>query len=74
MVKSYNEFTGWIGFGGDRVIAHNDPIEMEKRIKYTDLIANVLILKTEIYMTTHLHTLYHEGYPVNPATVTRLSP
>lgn len=32
-VENYNEFTGWIAFGGDKAIAQNDPIEMEKRIK-----------------------------------------
>jgi len=73
-VEAYNGFSAWITFGGDKIIAHNDPIEMEKRIKYTDLIATALILKTTLDMTVQLHSLHGEGYLVNPETVARLSP
>jgi hypothetical protein len=32
-MESFNGFSKWLFFGGDGVIAENDPIEQEKRIK-----------------------------------------
>ncbi|MDQ2810199.1 MAG: transposase, partial [Chloroflexota bacterium] len=34
-VEVYNEFTQWLGFGGEE-ISDKDPVEIEKRIKYRD--------------------------------------
>src|SRR5438445_13859837 len=39
-VEAYNGFAKWFFFGGEGVIAENDPEEQEKRIKYNDLVAN----------------------------------
>lgn len=71
--ENYNEFSAWASFGGD-ILPVNDPIEQEKRIKYTDLVANCLILKNVIDMTQQLRHLQLEGYPVNAETIARLSP
>ena len=46
-VEVYNEFTQWLGFGGDE-IPDKDPVEIEKRIKYRDLIANTVILQNTV--------------------------
>jgi TnpA family transposase len=42
-VEAYNGFSKWLFFGGDGVIADNDPEEQEKVIKYNDLVANAVM-------------------------------
>ena len=56
------------------MIKHNNPLEFEKRIKYNDLIANLVMLHNVMEMTRILTDLRHEGYPINRDTVSRLSP
>lgn len=73
-VESYHGFVKWIAFGGYGVIAHHDPIEQEKRIKYMDLMANAIILQNVVDMTTILQQLRQEGFTVNPYTLAILSP
>jgi TnpA family transposase len=72
-VENYHEFTGWITFGGD-VLPSNDPLEHEKRVKYTDLVANCLILKNVVDMTIQLNRLHAEGYRLSRDHIARLSP
>jgi TnpA family transposase len=36
-IESYNSFLDWITFGGDGLLTPRDPVEQEKRIKYTNL-------------------------------------
>jgi TnpA family transposase len=73
-MESYNGFSKWLFFGDDGTIKHNDPIEQEKRIKYNDLISNLVILHNLIDMTEVLQQLRQEGYAVNPQTLARISP
>ena len=42
-IEAYNGFSQWFFFGGEGVIATNDPDEQEKIIKYGDLVANAVI-------------------------------
>ena len=42
-VEAYNGFSKWSFFGGEGIMAENDPEEQEKRIKYQDLVANIMI-------------------------------
>jgi hypothetical protein len=56
------------------VIKHNDPLEQEQRIKYNDLVANVVMLHNLMDMTRILQQLQQEGYTVNRAILARLSP
>lgn len=46
----------------------------EKRVKYTDLLANALILHNVVDMSVALERLAARGYPVTPETVSALSP
>jgi TnpA family transposase len=46
--ESFHRFSSWLRFGAQGVITHNAPEEHEKRVKYTDLLANALML----YLTT----------------------
>jgi TnpA family transposase len=72
--EAYNGLTKWLFFGGEGVIAENDPEEQEKRIKYTDLIANALILQNVDDMTRGLRVLAQDGFAVDKESVMALSP
>ena len=38
IIESYNAFAKWLSFGGEGVIAENDPDEQQKRLRYNDLV------------------------------------
>ena len=61
-------------FGGEGVIADNDPEEQEKVIKYNDPVANALIFQNVADQTRVLRELMAEGYPVTREGVAVLSP
>lgn len=72
-VESYNAFTEWVRFGGE-TIATGDPMEQEKRVKYTDLVASAIMLQNVVDMSDALALLVGEGWTVTPGQVARLSP
>ncbi|NJM39572.1 MAG: transposase [Anaerolineae bacterium] len=72
--ESFNALADWIFFGGKGVIAHNDPDDQEKCIKYLDVVANALILSNTAQVTRILRELSAEGVPINKSDVARLSP
>ena len=72
-IESHNNFLDWITFGGD-VIKSGDPVEQEKQIKYTNLIANAIMLHNVVDMTEVLSTMEAEGYPVTKELAACLSP
>ncbi len=72
-VESFNFFSDWVTFGG-KTLRTGDPIEMEKRIKYADLIANIVMLHNVIDLTDVLNDMNAEGEPVTKELVERLSP
>ena len=61
-------------FGGEGIIAENDPEEQEKRVKYNDLVANALILHNVVDMTGVLREMAREGYSITREDVGALSP
>lgn len=71
--EAYNGFSKWLSFGGDGVIAENDPNEQEKRVKYNDLVANAVILHNAVDMTQALRELVREGHTVTSEEVAALS-
>jgi len=73
-VESYHGFSKWFGFGGFGIIAHNDPIEQEKMIKYNDLIANAVIFHNVVDLTDILRDLKRDGYLIAREDVASLSP
>jgi TnpA family transposase len=73
-MESFNGFSKWLFFGGDGVIAENDPIEQEKRIKYNHLVANAVILQNAADMTQILRDLVREGFTVTREMLAHLSP
>ena len=73
-VESYNGFSKWLFFGGEGVIADNDPEEQEKIIKYNDLVANAVIFQNVVDQTRILRELKAEGFLVTREDVATFSP
>jgi TnpA family transposase len=74
-VEAYHGFAKWLFFGGEGpTMAEDDPEEMEKRIKYNDLVANAAALHNVVDLTRALRELIAEGYPVNADDVASLGP
>ena len=72
-VEAYNGFTEWVRFGGE-AIPTGDPVEREKRVKYTDIVASAIMLQNVADLTDALSGLVDEGWAVTPGQVARLSP
>ncbi len=72
--ESYNGFAGWLFFGGEGIIAENDPEEQEKIIKYNDLVANAVIFQNVVDISRVLGQLKAEGYAVRREDIAAMSP
>ena len=73
-VEAYNGFSKWFFFGGEMVIASNDPEQQEKIIKYGDLIANAVIFRNVVDLSDVLLQLKKEGFCWEPEDLAALSP
>lgn len=73
-VEAYHGFSKWFFFGGDSIINSNDREEMEKRIKYNDLVANAVIFQNVVDLTEVFQQLQTEGYFLDKEDVSALSP
>ena len=73
-VESYNGFSKWFCFGGEGIIANNDPEEQEKIIKYNTLVANAVIFQNTVDLTEILQQLKREGYLIDPEDIKAISP
>ena len=74
LVERYNEFMGWLNFGGDGVIRVDDPVEQEKRIKYLNLVANAVMLHNVVDITNALQTMRTDGHTVTKELIAHISP
>jgi Tn3 transposase DDE domain len=54
-------------------MAENDPEEMQKRVRYTDIVANALMVQNVADLTKALQTLEQRGYPIKSEDVEHLS-
>ncbi len=72
-VESYNDFQDWITFGG-QIIKSGDPVEQAKQIKYSNLVANSIMLHNVADLTKVLATMAKEGYTITKELVASLSP
>lgn len=72
-VESYNSFCDWITFGGQK-IRTGDPVEQEKRVKYTSLIANAVMLNNVHDLTQAILEIQKEGNLITPEMISSLSP
>lgn len=73
-VEAYHTLRQWTQFGSNVLVASNDAIEMEKAIKYNDLITNSIMLQNVIDMSQIVEQLIAEGYDIGPKDIARLSP
>ena len=60
-VEQYNQLCDWTSFGSVELVASNDENEMEKAVKYNDIITNSVILQNIIDMSDIIHQLTQEG-------------
>ena len=72
--ESFNNYTQWVAFGGDGVIAENDRLAQRKVVKYNHLLSNCLLFFTVASMSRVLTELRAEGYPIDAEAVAALSP
>ena len=72
-VESYNDFLDWITFGG-QTIKSGDPVEQAKQIKYSNLIANSIMLHNVVDLTKVLAAMAKKGYVITKELVAGLSP
>ena len=73
-VESYNSLSDWVRFASKYLVATNDPDEMEKSIKYNNLITNAIILQNIIDMTNICHELKKEGHTITKENLAGMSP
>lgn len=73
-VEAYNGFIDKIRFGDDGIITSNDPIEQEKRVKYSELVANAIILQNTVDMTYAINKLIANGEKISRSDIESLSP
>lgn len=72
-VESYNDFLDWITFGG-QTIKSGDPVEQAKQVKYSNLIANSIMLHNVVDLTKVLGGMAKEGYTITKELAAGLSP
>lgn len=72
--EEFNNFTKWLFFGGEGVIAENVRYEQNKIIKYNQLVANLVILYNVEAMTGVLKTLQGDGITLDEKILAGLSP
>ncbi|PCI27632.1 Tn3 family transposase [Candidatus Wolfebacteria bacterium] len=73
-VESYNNLSDWASFGAKHLVASNDPDEMEKAVKYNDLVTNSVMLQNVIDMTNIINELKNEGMEISINDISYLSP
>lgn len=73
VAERYNQFCQWIRFVAAGLLAENDPEEMQKHVRYTDIVANALMLQHVADLMEALEKLEQRGYPVKSEDVARLS-
>ena len=72
--EEFNQFTKWLFFGGEGVIAQNVRHEQRKVIKYNQLVANLFILHNVEAMTRVLKEIQAEEFVVDAAVLGGLAP
>jgi hypothetical protein len=73
-VESFNNFTDWLAFCNGGVIAENDPVEQEKAVKLTSLLANCVIFHTTPDLMEVVRELQAEGWQITGEDLASISP
>lgn len=72
--EEFNEFIGWIRFGGGGVISDNMRPNQRKIIRFSHLLANMLIFHTVVYQTKGINKLRAEGIEIPSEVLPGISP
>lgn len=72
--EDFNNFTKWLFFGGNGIIAENVRHEQNKIVKYNQLVANLVILHNVDSMTRALKDLQSNNVEVTKEVLEGLSP
>lgn len=72
--EEFNNFTKWLFFGGDGIIAENVRHEQRKVIKYNQLVSNLVILHNVQSMTEVLSQMKRRQVPVSEEVLKFISP
>ncbi|MFC7521762.1 Tn3 family transposase [Xanthomonas populi] len=72
--EEYNGFVKWVFFGSQGIIAENVQHEQRKIIKYSQLVANMIILHNVEGMSRTLAEMRKEGIELTPEILAGLSP
>lgn len=73
-VEQYNQLCDWASFGALELVASNDEDEMEKAVKYYDIVTNFVILQNIIDMSDIIHQLAQERAEIREDDIAFLSP
>lgn len=73
-IERYNQFCDWITFGGEALLTLLEVEERDKRMKYTDLLANAIMLQNVVDLSQVLQELKAEGLAFTKEDVARLTP
>ena len=73
IAERYNQLCQWIRFALGGLMTENDPEEMQKLVRYTDIIANALMVQNVADLTKALENLEQCGYPIKSEDVEHLS-
>ena len=73
-VEAYNALSDWCAFGSNILVASNDDIEMEKAVKYNDILTNAVILQNVSDMTEIIAELIDDGHPITKEDMSYLCP
>ncbi len=73
-VESYNAFSDFCSFGSEILVASNDDREMEKAVKYNDILTNAVMLQNVSDMTEIIAELKDEGHAIAKDDMSYLCP
>lgn len=73
-VEQYNQLSDWTSFGSLELVASNAEDEMEKAVKYNDIVTNSVILQNIVDMSNIIYQLTQEGAQIRADDLAGLSP
>ena len=72
--EEFNEFISWVRFGDGGVISDNLRFNQDKIIKFSHLLANMLIFHTVVYQTKGINKLRAEGMDITNEILSGFAP
>ena len=72
--QNFTAYCGYVEKIYRTLIPSADPVEQEKRIKYTSLVANIGMLHNVVDLTKSLNNMVDDDHHVTPLLAQKLSP